>query len=1190
MSNDMGDEDVEPIVLKDAQRSIREAYFDYETGLFTLNCVPGSGKSVVAHHIAAEDVLRRYVAGDPTPEQHVAVISFNRDEAADIIPAVCDRLQTLVEHELVPAASEITDTELQYLLDRIRQAPCVGTIDSLLRGILQDFAHDVGFEDMPSVGNKALLKQAHQECYEKVCGVPAYERRLRDLEAAYPDGEYDESVAEMLETAVTFCRDQRLSTAQFQSEVERTREATYPDGKPEKFDDIVQSVARFVSDSDGTIEDQVWDAVDESERERLLDADRELYDAWCDRIDDFCTVFSAYRTAYREQIRDFGVVSHTDVAYLVDAYFDESDQSHLSEPLQAIDDAQRDRIRRTYRSRIRSLIIDEAQDVSAIQHAALSHIVTSDSRVFACGDVRQGIYLWRHADPTWFDTATASGRYLGVDWETHENRTATTTYRCVPDIAAGINAIAEPMFTDPARGDIGDLDVTYPQLEAARDSNEDPAVHVSSFAGVGQPGSETWATPDTEVGEAHILATHIAKGLADGTFCDKNGEPQDITVLFRRGTRIPQYEAAFAAEGLNVHTATQGLFECPVVNTVFDVCEWLESPASPERTKTLLTDSELGVDVDTGVFESHAWNVDTVLDTIENDIPPTQRQLLIGLRQLRDRRDVFYRQPASVYVEGVIESLALRSDTNEYVSDVNPTQRVANLDALVETLSEWEGETQYSPAEVTDLIEPFRENPTDGPTQPSTAGQAYDVKFQTVHRAKGDQDDVVLIADPGFDVWSRGPHTQRFVTQGSIAGIAPPTDTNIPEDITLPPFDGGLYEPPGGWDRDTGLRWATAHWSDAVCEFADREDLVGPDRLSAVAANERAEVWRLLYVAMTRARDHLIVPLPHSDVENDHLRDRWLDTIRDGLEFQERGTDSYTLELNGSDPNTEAIDVGVNDVDLFAQRDLPTLSASINAVSETPLRREDLERWLPRFLNPSTMYPLTEDPSEHTVAHLLGEPLHTDAHDVPDDLPLSFDQVGPDGVGRCLHAVLTEVVARDISEQSLRTMSSEVRSVFDDVVADTVGDVNPDESDGMYAFFEHVLTGFLNTELWEQIEDPRTTVSVEQPIDGLVNLNGVEFEIHGQTDFVIEYPDGERVLTDVKIALAELTAETRRRYELQIATYAYLTEQTKEANAPVHGTIETLGVTSETTTSSWPPDIVQSRLRRLIEESDYTHS
>jgi len=128
------------------------------------------------------------------------------------------------------------------------------------------------------------------------------------------------------------------------------------------------------------------------------------------------------------------------------------------------------------------------------------------------------------------------------DWDTHENRTATTTYRCVPDIAAGINAIAEPVFSDPARGNLGDLDASYPRLDAARDGGEGgdgAAVHVSSFAGIGHPGRAMGRDPDGELGEANMLATHISRGLADGTFCNDDGDPLGVTVLFRRGTRMP---------------------------------------------------------------------------------------------------------------------------------------------------------------------------------------------------------------------------------------------------------------------------------------------------------------------------------------------------------------------------------------------------------------------------------------------------------------------------------------------------------------------------------------------------------------------------------------------------------------------------------------------------------------------------
>ncbi|AUX08301.1 ATP-dependent helicase/nuclease subunit A [Halalkaliarchaeum desulfuricum] len=1184
MTDDTEGDDIDPLVLKDAQRAIREAYFDHETGLFTLNCVPGSGKSVVAHHLAAEDILRRYVAGDPTPEQHVAVISFNRDEAADIIPDVCDRLRTIVEHELVPAASEVSEEELQYLLQRVRQAPYVGTIDSLLRGLLQEVAHDVGFDEMPSVGNDALLKRVHRDCYEALRNDSEYEQRVLELETAYPAGEYDDSVAEMLEAAVTYCRDQSLSTAEFRSELERTRNSTYPDGKPDSFDDIVRSVECFHG-NDNEIGEKVRDAVEGSDRERLVEADRELYEEWCDRIDDICTLLSAYRSTYRATVREYGVVSHTDVAYLVDAYFDESDdRSHLPGPIRTIDRSHRRRILQKYRSRIRSLVIDEAQDVSAIQHAALSHIVTADSRVFACGDVLQGIYLWRHADPAWFDAATTDGEYLGVDWDTHENRTATTTYRCVPDIAAGINAIAEPMFTDPARGGIGHLDTSYPPLDAAREGDDSPAIHVSSFTGVGHPGSETWANPDCEVGEANMLATHISRGFADGTFCDEDGEPLNVTVLFRRGTRMSDYENAFAAEGLRVHTRGEGLFDCPAVETVFAVCDWLTRPGSPERTEALLTESPLDVVEDSNVFKAHSWDIDRVLDDDAAEFTEAQRRTLRELRRLRDRSDFFQRHPASVYVEEITEALALRADPYEIVAGTDPEQRVANLDALVETLTQWEGETHYPPSELTDLVQPFRDDPDDGPAQPSTTGATYDVEFRTAHSAKGDQDDVIVIADPGFDIWSRGAHTQRFITQGPIAGIAPPTNTNIPCDITIPSFDGGLYENPGGWDRDTGLRWATARWLDSVSDTASCDELVGPNRLRRVVSEERAEAWRLLYVALTRARDHLVVPLPRSDLEEDQLRDRWLDTIRDGLEYDHRGTDSYILEIDNSDPNRDVIEIGVNDADLFADWWPTTSETPNNEISKSPPHRDSLERWIPRFLNPSTMYPLTETLDEHTIAHLLGEPLHTDTNDVPDDLPLQFDLLGPEEVGSCLHAVLTELVVRDVPERSLRTVGPEVRRTFDEVLTAATPRVGEDEREGMFTFFESVLEDFLESDLWSLIQNPETEVSVERPIDGLVEIADVEFEIHGQADFVVELPSGKRHVADVKITLTDQTPESRRRYELQVTTYSYLLEQQGISPPLVSRAVETLGVDRDTIESAWPSQIVERRLAALIRQ------
>ena len=83
----------DPIKLRDAQRRIRDAYFDHDAGLHVLNCNPGAGKSLTITDVVPEELLRRYIAGDPTPEQRVCVVSFTRDDATYFVPKVIERLR-----------------------------------------------------------------------------------------------------------------------------------------------------------------------------------------------------------------------------------------------------------------------------------------------------------------------------------------------------------------------------------------------------------------------------------------------------------------------------------------------------------------------------------------------------------------------------------------------------------------------------------------------------------------------------------------------------------------------------------------------------------------------------------------------------------------------------------------------------------------------------------------------------------------------------------------------------------------------------------------------------------------------------------------------------------------------------------------------------------------------------------------
>jgi len=145
------------------------------------------------------------------------------------------------------------------------------------------------------------------------------------------------------------------------------------------------------------------------------------------------------------------------------------------------------------------------------------------------------------------------------------------------------------------------------------------------------------------------------------------------------------YEEAFEEMGLSVRNASENLFECSVVDVVLDVCEWLVAPADPERTRELVIESNLGLEPLTDNFETHHWDIDAVLD--DCDLTGAHQHVLGGLSELRDRRDSFLSRPAGTYAEDIIETLALRADSYGCF-DVDPAQRVANLDALVETLEE----------------------------------------------------------------------------------------------------------------------------------------------------------------------------------------------------------------------------------------------------------------------------------------------------------------------------------------------------------------------------------------------------------------------------------------------------------------------------------------------------------------------
>jgi len=1216
------DSSASPPRLKGAQRRIADAYFGTDSGLFVLNCVPGAGKSFVRDDLAAKELLRRWVDGDPTPEQRLCVITFNRNEAASIKAGIIHRLRTLVTHNLTEAAETVAEEDVEGLIQRIRRAPYIGTIDSVLRLLLADIAGDIGFAEVPTVGSDALLQRIHSDCYERLESDPEYIPALERLQEAYPQREYDAGVDELLRQALQYCRSHQLSVTAFETRLTDSLEAVYAEGEPASLADIAAAIARCVSVSEEEALSAV-SQVDEQDQHALVEGDRDLYRSWKKRIEEFCTLLDAYQTEYDNRIRDRGVISHLDCAYLVAEYFGDTRAGTVMSEGVVEENPQRRRVRDRHRTRIESWIIDEAQDLSKIQHAALSPFVTPQNRVAVAGDIRQSIYGWRDAHPELFDSAITDGIYFCIDWEKHVVETATRTYRCRPDVAAAINAIAQPALTDPTRGNIGSLDIDYPTLEPVRAPTEEPSVHIASFGGGAQPGTKSYVSPESGKGEAEILATYVACGLADGTLAapesesksTTQGETDDgserqqsddgddktepaVTVLFRRRRYMDIYAEAFEAQGLSVVNASEPLFACPSVQAVIEVVDWLRDPVDVERTKSLIRDSVLGLAELEELFASHDWDLDTVLNTDRKSLTDQQVAILTGLRKIRDSRGIQHAYRAPELGEEIITNLELRADSFDIAATVSPAQRVANLDAFTEWLHTVDIEDTITPDRVIELVEPFWENPRSGPTQtvaPTTTG---DVEFRTIHQMKGDEASIVALADLGFDIWFPGPPNQRFISAGTVAALAPPETGTVPRLNRLSVFAGGLYSPATdshstqngnshakrGVGRDVGLRWATERWHDH--NTGSSPELVGHNHLQTVARNTRAESWRLLYVALTRAKDHLVLPLPRRRYE-ESLTDRWVDTIQAGLDFDGSplsGTYDIVspVDENGS---PQSVSISVNDVTLkpgTAKRrasDSDAADADKLPFAGTVASTEsDLQPYIPRILRPSTLAPLCSDPDEWVLKHLQNEPLDTAADTVETDLPISSESIPPEKVGKLVHDILTSVIEYAVSERSGEPTEYELRGIAQSLIDNQCPELSSSVGQEVITFLqEWVFPQFLNSDCWHRIMTAEK-VYTEKTLSGLIRINDVEFEFDGESDVVLQ-TDGDWEVIDLKIALGEVLTETKHRYQLQIKSYAFLLRQ--EVAGEVNSSLEVCGAERTTILADELPDDLLDYLEML---------
>ena len=330
------------------------------------------------------------------------------------------------------------------------------------------------------------------------------------------------------------------------------------------------------------------------------------------------------------------------------------------------------------------------------------------------------------------------------------------------------------------------------------------------------------------VAEARALAARVGRLLADGTAA------RDVVVLTRATTDLRVYERALEDRGIPTYViGGRGYWSHPQVIDVVGYLEALANPRAEEALYTVLASPLVGVSADALVVLAA-----TARDRRARPVvgAARARRRVRGARRGRsgDRlarfADWFASErlaAARAGIEELIDRVLERTGYDLAVLAMpGGPRRLANVRKLMRLAREHEAAHgpdlrgflelvgSRAPARLRGRIRAGEARESEAPVE----GEALDaVRLMTIHRAKGLEFDVVCVADLG-----RGPRWRADLMRIGRDGR----------------FGMRLAEP-GTGRRESALDYKA----------------LGDERFEAEAREER----RLFYVAMTRARERLIL-------------------------------------------------------------------------------------------------------------------------------------------------------------------------------------------------------------------------------------------------------------------------------------------------------------------------------------------
>ena len=228
-----------------------------------------------------------------------------------------------------------------------------------------------------------------------------------------------------------------------------------------------------------------------------------------------------------------------------------------------------------------AVMVDEYQDTNALQDALYRCLASpAGDNLFLVGDLKQSIYRFRQADPsifreklnTWPELPGGAARPCPPEGVPGTNALLAldANFRSAPQVVAGINFIFEQLMT-PQLGDT---------------AYGDGQRLVCGASGTYEGSVEAHFLPDdTAETDAAFIARRIEELVAEGTPVREEGSTrpvryEDCCILLSARGDFPAYVEALAARGIPVYAdARENLMLAPHIRPLIALLKVIDNPA-----------------------------------------------------------------------------------------------------------------------------------------------------------------------------------------------------------------------------------------------------------------------------------------------------------------------------------------------------------------------------------------------------------------------------------------------------------------------------------------------------------------------------------------------------------------------------------------------------------------------------------